>query len=61
MAVFAGSVMGLAFRSIGPEMIFTSGVLPDRARDDDGWMKNGCVEKWVHNDNRWMMDEEVGT
>jgi hypothetical protein len=53
--------MGLAFRSIGPEMIFTSGVLPDRARDDDGWMKNGCVEKWVHNDNRWMMDEEVGT
>jgi hypothetical protein len=42
-------------------LIFTPGVSLDRARDDDGgWMKNGWMKWWVHNDNGWM-DEEVGT
>jgi hypothetical protein len=49
-------------------LIFTPGVPPDRAQDDgssardddDGWMKNGCMKKWIHNDNGWM-DEKVGT
>ncbi len=22
--------------------------------DDDGWMKNGWIKKWVHNDDGWM-------
>jgi hypothetical protein len=26
--------------------------------DDDGWMENGWMKKWVHNDDGWM-DEEV--
>jgi hypothetical protein len=48
-------------------MIFMPGVPPDRARDDgssardddDGWMKNGWMKKWVHDDDGWM-DEEMG-
>jgi hypothetical protein len=28
--------------------------------DDDGWMKNGWMKKWIHNDDGWM-DEDVGT
>ncbi len=55
-----------AFKPIGPRMIFMPGVLSDQARDDgssardddDGWMKNECMKKQVHNDNGWM-DEKV--
>jgi hypothetical protein len=55
--------MGPAFRPTGLGMIFTPGVSPDRARDDgssardddDGWMKNGWMKKWVHMmTNGWM-------
>jgi hypothetical protein len=54
------------FRLIRPGLIFTPDIPPDWARMMearprmmmDGWMKNGWMKQWVHNDDGWM-DEEV--